>query len=181
MGRKKTQPLAGSPRRVTDDQIRVLKAWIPFNQLARALCGVCKQVAKWEGRAAQEQVTEMIDRKKQSMRVALSTLANIAFPAISHSRVQSRCFASSAARQFVSRQGGCPAKKLRAHELVAVRFTNPNPRSGEPIPTRPVTAKAVNDSGTTQYPSCSTEDGHGDKGGRATIHTHLSESARVYA
>jgi hypothetical protein len=37
MGRKKKQPLAGSRRRATDDQIRVLQAWIPFNQLARAL------------------------------------------------------------------------------------------------------------------------------------------------
>lgn len=35
--RKKKQTLAGRPRRATPDQIRVLQAWIPFNQLARAL------------------------------------------------------------------------------------------------------------------------------------------------
>ena len=35
--KKKKRRLAGSPRRVTNVQIRVLKAWIPFNQLARAL------------------------------------------------------------------------------------------------------------------------------------------------
>lgn len=110
----------------------------------------------------------MIDTKITSLRVALSHLANIAFADISHSRAKP-CFASSAARQFVSRQGGCPAKKLRIRELVAANLINPNPRSGVPLPTRPVTANSVNDSGTTQYPSSSTEDGHGDKGRKAFI------------
>lgn len=122
----------------------------------------------------------MIDREKLSVRVALSHLENIAFADISHSRAKP-CFASSAARQFVSRQGGCPAKKLRVRELVATDLFNTNPRSGVPLPTRPVTANSVNDSGTTQYPSRKTEEGHGDKGGKANIRTQLSQSARVLA
>jgi hypothetical protein len=117
------------------------------------------------------------DRKKLSARVALLGLASIADTGICHSRAN--CFASSAARQYVSRQGGCSAKKLRVHGLVAMDLFNTNPRSGEPIPTRPVTAKAVNDSGTTQYPSRSTEDGHGDKGRSEISRTQLSKSARV--
>lgn len=119
----------------------------------------------------------MIDREKQSLRVALSGLANIEFADISHRRAY--VCASSATRQFVSRQGGCLARKLRVRELVATDLSNTNPRSGEPIPTRPVTANSVNDSGTTQYPSRSTEDGHGDKGEGEAIPTHLSQSARV--
>lgn len=122
----------------------------------------------------------MIDRNKLSMRVALSLLASIGFADISHSHAKP-CFASSAARQFVSRQGGCPAKKLRVRELVATDLFNTNPRSGVPLPTRPVTANSVNDSGTTQYPDRKAEEGHGDKGGRETIPTQLSESARVSA
>ncbi len=80
-----------------------------------------------------------------------------------------RAFAPSDTRQSVGRQGGRLSRKLRAHGLVAVCFTNPNPRSGEPIPTRPVTAKAVNDSGTTQYPDRKAEEGHGDKGKARSI------------
>jgi hypothetical protein len=33
---RKKQRLKGKPRRVTDDQIRVLQAWVPFAVLARA-------------------------------------------------------------------------------------------------------------------------------------------------
>jgi hypothetical protein len=32
-----SQKPPGKPRRITDDQIRVLQAWIPLKQLARAL------------------------------------------------------------------------------------------------------------------------------------------------
>lgn len=35
--RKKTQPLAGWPRRVTDAQIQELKAWVPFSHLAKRI------------------------------------------------------------------------------------------------------------------------------------------------
>jgi hypothetical protein len=104
-----------------------------------------------------------IDRNKLSLRVALSVLANIPFAAISHSRAKP-CFASSAARKSVSRQGGCPAKKLRVRGLVAAHlFTNKsalwcaNSNAARD-------SESVNDSGTTQYPDRKTEEGHGDKG-----------------
>lgn len=112
------------------------------------------------------------------MRVALPNLENIGAYA-NTSKCAGLYLASSATRQFVSRQGGCLARKLRVHGLVAMDLFNTNPRSGEPIPTRPVTANSVNDSGTTQYPDRKAEEGHGDKGGRDTGPTQLSQSARV--
>jgi hypothetical protein len=120
----------------------------------------------------------MIDRNKLSLRVALSHLANVAFADISHSRAKP-CFASSAARQFVSRQGGCPAKKLRVRGLVAAHLFTTKSALWCATSNAARDSESVNDSGTTQYPSSSTEDGHGDKGGRATIRTQLSKSARV--
>ena len=45
-----------------------------------------------------------------------------------------------------------PRKEAEASRVSRRDSINSNPRSGEPIPTRPVTARAVNDSGTTQYP-----------------------------
>lgn len=35
--RPKAQRLAGGPRKVTDEQIRAIRAWVPFSHLARSL------------------------------------------------------------------------------------------------------------------------------------------------
>lgn len=110
----------------------------------------------------------MIHKKKQSLRVALSPLANIAFTDITNSRAKP-CFASSAARQFVSRQGGCPAKKLRVRGLVAAHLFTTKSALWCATSNAARDSESVNDSGTAQYPDRKTEDGHGDKGGKASI------------
>lgn len=122
-----------------------------------------------------------IDRNKLSVRVALSLLANIALAGRTHSRVKQQCFASSAARQFESRQGGCPAKKLRVRGLVAAHLFTTKSALWCANSNAARDTERFNDSGTTQYPDRKTEEGHGDKGGRETIGTQLSESARFTA
>lgn len=74
-----------------------------------------------------------------------------------------------------------PSKWLPVTEAEASRVSrrdsiNPNPRSGVPIPTRPVTARAGNDPGTTQYPQRELghpEGSHGDKGDGCPMKTKV--------
>jgi hypothetical protein len=40
----RVQPLAGKRRRVTDEQIAILKSWVPFKTLARAM-GISEKYA----------------------------------------------------------------------------------------------------------------------------------------